>query len=227
MAVLASAILTRVRTQLIDSGATRWPDSELLKWLSDGQRAIVKLVPSASAKRATVPLAAGTLQALPDDAYMLLSVERNNVSDGGTPGRAVRIISRELLDAFDPDWHTATRKKVAQNYAFDPNTPREYFVQPPNDGTGFVDVVYSELPADVDADTDTLTVHDIYQTELVDYVLYRAYEKDADFAAGQAYASTYYQKFTAALGGTEEGTVAANPNLSLSPPDMSNKGSAK
>lgn len=227
MTVAASSILDRARTQLIDAGATRWTDAELLKWLSDGQRTIVAAVPAASATRATVALAAGTRQTLPADGYQLLKVERNNVNDGGTPGRAVRIVSRELLDSFDPDWHSATSKAIAQNYVFDPNTPTTYFVSPPNTGAGYVDITYSKLPPELAAAADNIAVEDIYQTALVDYVLYRAYQKDADFAPGAAMAAGYLQLFMAAIGQTETGRVAANVNAEMAPADLSQRSTAK
>lgn len=228
MTVAASVIVSRARTQLVDAGATRWPDAELLKWLSDGQRALVVAVPAASAKRSTIALAAGTLQTIPGDGHMLLTAERNNgAADGSAPGRALRVVSRELVEAFDPDWHTATAKAVAQNYVFDPNTPKSFFVTPPNDGTGHADIVYSVNPPELASTADAISVADIYQTALVDYVLYRAFEKDADFNAGASRAQAHMAAWQAAIGQTEGGIAAGNPNLGLTPPDMSSRGAAK
>lgn len=228
MAVTAQSIIDRVRLQLIDTGTVkRWTDAELLKWLSDGQRAIVLASPGNSSSTEIVPLVAGTKQSIPADGNTLLYIIRNTNSTGTTPGRAVRIVSREILDAQNPDWHTSTPTVAAQNYIFDPQQPTEYYVYPPNTGTGHVEMVYSHLPAEMTSLTDTLVVQDIYQTALFDYVMFRAHQKDSDFAAGQQIAAGYLQLFLAATGQRDAGLLQSNPNLQLATPDPSTRGSAK
>src|SRR5215471_1724821 len=115
MTVPASAILTRVRTQLIDDLPTkRWTDDELLRWLSDGQRTIVAIDPSLGYGAVALKLDPGSLQHLPDGGFMLLNIQRNLGLDGATPGRAVTVISQENLDAQDPDWHASPRSEVTR-----------------------------------------------------------------------------------------------------------------
>jgi len=228
MAITAQSIIDRVRIQLIDEGVTkRWSDAELLKWLSDGQRTIVSVSPGNSSITDTIPLVSGTKQLIPADGHMLLSIIRNNSSDGNNPGRAVRIVSREILDAQNPNWHTATASATAQNYIFDPQEPTKFYVYPPNTGAGYLDVVYSVLPTDMTSTTATLVVQDIFQTALFDYVMFRAHQKDSDFAAGQGLAATYLQLFMAAVGARDTGILGSNPNLQLGAPDPGNRGSAK
>lgn len=234
MTVAASAIINRARDVLIDVGATRWTDPELLRWLSDGQRTVVMAIPAASSKRATLALAAGTVQSIPADGYTLLTVERNNgAANGSTPGRVIRLVSRELVDNFNPDWHTATAKAVAQSYMFDPNVPKQFYVSPPNTGTGYADIVYSQMPAELTSTASTLTVDDIFQTPLVDYVLYRAFQKDSDYVvttsvySAVTLASSYLEAFKTAIGVSDQALVASNPNQGLTPPNLANRGSAK
>lgn len=228
MTIAASTIITRARNQLIDNGSVRrWSDTELLDWLSDGQRALVALAPAASNTSVTAPLVTGTKQTIPSDGHMLLSIMRNNVSGGGTPGKVVRLVSREIMDNFNTNWHASTAAAVVQNYIFDPQDPTHYYVYPPNTGLGYVDMVYSKIPTELTATSDTLTVQDVYQTALFDYVMFRAHQKDSDFAAGQAVAQGYYQAFLGSVGQGETGQLSNNPNLQLAQPDPSNRGSAK
>lgn len=228
MSVTAQLIIDRVRLQLIDNGAVkRWSDTELLLWLSDGQRAIVTAFPGNSSSTEVVPLVAGTKQTIPSDGNMLLYIVRNTNSTGTTAGRAVRIVSREILDAQNPDWHSSTASAVVQNYIFDPQEPKIYYVYPPNTGTGYVEMIYSHLPGEMTSLSDTLVVQDIYQTALFDYVMFRAHQKDSDFAAGQAIATTYLQLFLAATGQRDSSILGANPNLQLANADPSTRGSAK
>jgi hypothetical protein len=228
MAVTAESILDRVRTQLIDTNVEqRWSDEELLRWLSDGQRALVSFIPDASSTIAVRPLAAGTRQSIPSDGHMLLTIFRNTNAGGTTGGRAVRVASRELLDGFDPAWHSASATVNVQAYIFDPQHPDVFYVYPPNTGAGYVELSYSVMPEDLASTSDTLTVSDIYQTPLVDYVLYRAHQKDGDFAAGQAIASNYLQLFLAHIGQGQAAELSNNPNLQLADPNPSAKGTAR
>jgi hypothetical protein len=216
MSVAASVIINRARDVLIDAGATRWTDQELLRWLSDGQRAVVMAVPAACARRQTLTLEPGTLQTLPAGTYMLISVERNNgAADGTQPGRAVRLVPREMLDNFNPDWHSATAQAVVQSYVYDPaTTPLNFYVSPPNDGTGHADVVISQLPTEITATAQNISIDDIYQTPLVDYVLYRAFLKDSDYATVQtvyqakSLAQGYLDAFVAAVGTNPQAKAA-------------------
>lgn len=222
MTVVVSSIIDRVRSQLIDTGTVkRWTDDELIKWVTDGERTVVAIAPGASSVNATVELIPGTLQFIPSNGHMLLSVTRN------TGGRAVRVIGRELIDGFNPDWHVATASSTVQNYIFDPQQPRQFYVYPPNDGTGSLDIVYSIMPAERTALTDTLEVIDLYQTALVDYVMYRAHQKDSDFAAGAGIAANYLQTFLAFMQQGEGSQLSNNPNLALTPFSPDAKGAAK
>lgn len=228
MTALASDIISRARTQLIDNGVTpRWTDTEMLEWLSDGQRAIVAISPSTTATMATKSMVTGTKQAAPADSFMFLGLSRNMGADAATPGRACRIVSREVLDAFDPDWHSSTPAAVVQSYTYDPQQQNTFYVWPPNDGTGSVEVSYSVLPTDLTSPTDGFQVTSIYQTALLDYLLYRCYQKDSDFSGGQALAALYYQAFTAFVAGSESSQLQDNPNLQLTQSNPGSKASAK
>lgn len=221
------SLIDKARLQLIDEDGTRWTDDELLSWLADGERAIVGMIPSASAVAVVKPLEIGTRQSLPEGGYQLLSVKRNMDDDEITPGRAVRIASREIMDAFNPAWHEDTTAATVQHYMFDPQDPRSFYVYPPNNGTGKLEIVYSVYPADKTSLDETIEVHDIYQTALLNYILYRAHQKDGDFAAGMAVAMNYLQLFMQSVGATEAGSLTNNPNLELGAFDPSTKGTSK
>lgn len=218
MTVAASSIIDRVRIQLIDLGSQkRWDDSELLKWLSDGQRTICEINPASTITRATVSLVAGTRQALPADANMLLNVIRNMNSDLLTAGRAVRAAAMDLMDTYNPSWHTDTPNRVVQNFVYDIDERWTFYVYPPNDGAGKVELTYSINPEELTALTDNIIVRDNYQTALFDYVMFRALQKDSDFAAGTQQAAVYLSLFNATMGFTEAGTAQQNPANTLQP----------
>jgi len=228
MTVLASAILARVRSQLIDEGATRrWSDAELLRWLSDAERALVAASPSLGEVTAPFALAIGTKQTLTGQAFMLLDVRRNLGEDGATPGRAITVVTRELLDGFDPLWHAGRRSATISNFVYDPRTPKTFYVYPPANGETQIEVSTANTPAEITALDQAITVPDLYQTALFDYVMFRAHQKDTDYAAGMEKAQVYLQLFTAFVGGHEGGKLAESPNTALGPTDLNSKGAAK
>lgn len=226
--VAASEILTRVRKQLIDERTVqRWDDAELLMWLSDGQRTIVAISPSLGEVTSSLQLAVGTKQTLPEEAFQLIDIKRNMGTDGLTPGRAVRVVSRELMDSMDSNWHAGARNAVTYNYIYDPQQPRVFYVWPPSTGENYLEVSRAEAPAEITSAAEEITVPSIYQTALMDYVMFRAHQKDTDYSAGNEKAAVYLQLFMAAVGGHEGAKLAESPNMQLAPTDLASKGAGK
>lgn len=193
MAVAASIILSRVRDQLADSRTIkRWEDAELLRYLSDGQRAIVAARPSASSLVASMACVTGSRQTIPAGGYSLIKVYRNL---GGTNDTVVKV-DPDLLDWQYPDRHSMTAVATVKAYCFDPDDITAFYVFPPATTSASLQINYSVLPIEMTATTDTLVVKDIYQEPLVDWVLYRAHQKDSDFAGGKERADAYLAAFT-------------------------------
>jgi hypothetical protein len=229
MAVTAQSIIDKVRTQLIDpsGSSSRWTDEELLSWVSDGQRAVVAYTAGSSSITYVHTLVAGTKQLIPTNGHQLLTVVRNMAADGVTPARATRIVTRDILDTQNPNWHTVSSSSVVQNYVFDLQEPRKFYVYPPNDGTGKVEIVYAIMPQELTSGSDILVLQEIYQTAVFDYVMFRAHQKDSDFAAGQAVAQNYLQLFLSYVTQNEQGELSNNPNLQLGPRDASSRGTSR
>lgn len=209
--ITAQEITDRARHILQDttSGGTRWLDDELLKWVNDAQREIVLLKPNAFSSVTDISLATGTKQEIPATGLMLLAVVRN------TDGRAVRRVDRNILDSENPDWHTVTTDAVVEHYVFDEDAQTTFWVYPPNDGAGSVECIVAESPADVATMAGTITLNDIYANVMLDYILYRAYSKDTDYAGNVGRAGSHYQAFNNSLGVKVqmEGTSSPNQNV--------------
>lgn len=225
MAFTAANVLARVRPTLIDQDGTRWSDSELFLWMTDAVSTILSARPDVFAVIQTVNLAAGTKQVLPAPAYLFLGALRN-VNDDGTPGRAVRIVSREAMDGLNPDWHSATPSKVVRHCIYDSSYLTTFFVYPPNDGTGKLDTSVSQLQPPILESDDTIPLPDNYQVAVVDYVLFRAHMKDSDNPNAPQLASTYLSAFSQFLGITSQSQAAASANQALQPGDKANTAGA-
>jgi len=219
--ILASAVIAKARDILQDSTGIRWPDAECLRWLNEGQRYIALQRPDASATLANITLVAGTKQALPAAALRLLDVKRNMGADGATPGASIRITEQEILDAQVPDWHTQAQAASTKHYIIDERNPKAFYVYPPGVAGQKVEALYSVAPTDIAATGNAITLDDIYEPVLLDYLLYRAWSKDAEYAGDAPRAQFHLNAVNAALGIKTTIDVAfsarknspANPNL--------------
>lgn len=231
MAVLASSIMDRAQRIILDETNVRWPLPELCMWINDAQREVVIQKPSALSMNAAMALEEGTFQKVPGQYLGLLRVVRNLRSAAADPvrigGRAVRIVSREVLDTQTPDWHdpdaVAYRPEV-KHYIYDEQDPLSFYVYPGNDGTGVIEAVFAGNPADIVVDTGAdpaalesyekpISLPDIYANAMLDFVLYRAYSKDAQFAGNAQRAALHYQQFANSLGIKVQIDAALSPNV--------------
>lgn len=204
--LLASSIISKAQIIIQDTTGVRWPDTELLGWLNEGQREIVMLKPDASVKNESLALVAGTKQAIPSSGIILISVVRNMGVNGTTPGNAVRSIKRNVLDEQLPNWHASTASAVVIYVVTDPRNPKVFYTYPPQPAVnpGQVEIIYSAAPTDVAAVGNAISIDDIYSGSLLDYCLFRAYSKDAEYAGNENRAMAHYQKFMETLGAKEK-----------------------
>lgn len=213
--ITASTVISKAQIILQDTTGVRWPsDTELLGWLNDGQREVMVFKPNANVKNIAVQLVAGTKQSLPTDGVQLIDVVRNMGTDGATAGRAIRIVMREILDAQLPEWHSATANATTKHYIYSVLDPKNYYVYPPQPSSsrGYVELIYGAVPTDATIN-GTIQIDDIYQNVLVDYILYRAYSKDTEYAADANRAAAHQQAYLASLTGKMKIEGAVNPNV--------------
>lgn len=219
MAVTVQSVIDRAQTVLQDTTGVRWPIvGELVLWVNDAQREIALIKPDATATNATVTLATGTKQVIPAAGNRLLNVVRNmSAASSGTGKRSIRLVDRSVLDAQTPDWHDpavtggAAHTTVVKHFVYDEMNPRNYYVYPGVAGDAYLEIVYSSNPATVVQASD-LSIPDIFANAIMNYVLYMAYMKDAEFSANQARASSHFQLFMTAVTGKAQIDTILNPN---------------
>ena len=219
MAQTPSELLTRAGDILQDQTSVRWAQAELLRYLNDGRRELAIHRPDIYSFSAIMPLVAGTKQSIPSDGNRFLDAVRN-VTSGGTVGRAVRITEREILDAQLPDWHTEAASTAIKHFMFDERSPKLFYVYPPAAAAHQLEIVYSKSPVDIAsgdvASTSALTGEDIYSGTLLDYILYRAFSKDSEYAGNLQRAGVHYQMFAGSLGIGNRKRYATSPNMANS-----------
>lgn len=186
MTTPVQTILTRVATILLDSDHTRWPVAELVDFANEGQLALVTKFPDAKIKTVSVQLASGAKQPMPSDAILLLEVRRN------TDGSAVTPCDRSVLDRFSPGWMFKPAGAAVKHWMTDENPSVFYIFPAQGEAPAKVDVTYSAQPGALSAN-GVIDIRDIYAERLANYVLYRAFSKNAEYGGDANRALAYYQ----------------------------------
>lgn len=196
-------IVRRAQVELLqDPTGLRWPAQELVAWLNEGQRLVAVAQPAAVATEIAFTPAPGDRQELPEDGFLLLDVLRN---DSGRQ-RAVTKVDRKLLDAAEPGWVSRTPTIETKHYMYPSQDLRVFNLYPPAAVGAQLKIVYARHPTPVDAPatatwdsvTGTTGLNARWDTPLLNYVLYRAYSKDAEYGANTALAASYLSLFSGA-----------------------------
>ena len=143
----------------------------------------------------------------------------------------------DILNSIEPDWHDPTvtgdaaHGSVIKHYVFDPDDPRKFYVYPGvKDGeNAYVELITSRSPTDLSATSSTIYIDDIYGNALVDYVLFRCYMKDSEFAGNAQRASQHYQLFLNSVSSGISSKNLINPNFdrngqNIAPPPVQGLG---
>lgn len=214
-------LISRAQTLLQDTTSVRWPVLELQGWLNDSYRETVNLRPDANTATGEFTCAAGARQVVTTtfaSALRVIEVVRNTAVSSAKG--AVRLVNRRMLDDQRRNWYAETQTVDIQHYMYDPRLPKEFLVYPPASTAARLEVVYSSVPlahalTEVQltnpATADVIRIDDSYFNALLDYVLYRAYSKDADYASNAQRAVAHYQAFQSALGVSAQTNAASQP----------------
>ncbi len=232
MTITAQSIIRRATDLLQDQTSVRWPANELVRWLNDAQRSIIKVRPDSMNTTTTMRLSAGTRQSLLSATATsgatplapvpskLIEITRNLAATSAK--KAVRLVPREVLDAQTPGWHSITAVVDVLHYMFDPRDPRAFYVYPPATALAELEVMYSAYPTDITEPADgalysavagNISLPDIYADDLLNLVMYRAYSKDSEYAGNEQRAVGYLNVVTASLGAEIAATMAVKPQM--------------
>ena len=114
---------------------------------------------------------------------------------------------------------------------FDPDDPRKFYVYPgvKSGLNAYVELITSRSPTDLSATSSTIYIDDIYGNALVDYVLFRCYMKDSEFAGNAQRASQHYQLFLNSVSSGISSKNLINPNFdrngqNIAPPPVQGLG---
>ncbi len=187
-------IIGRCNLQLNDVLKLRFEDSKLIDYYNDALRAIITVRADAGASVETIPCAAGSEQSLPAGAVRLIDITRLS------GGRAITPIPKEVLDSYDPDWHTRTG--TPERYCYDEQTPKVFWLCPSPLVDLTVEAKVSRIPDAVTLDTMDQPFHldELYVNSVISWVLFRAFSEDSEGGANLQIAAQHLQIFNDQMG---------------------------
>ncbi len=205
MTTTAQSVVFEVQTKLQDLTGIRWPATEIVRDLNDGQREIVQKRPEMSETTTALVLVAGAKQTVPATCCKLIDIPRN------TNGAAIRPADRNLLDALDPNWYTRTGTRQIKHFTQESGRAKTFYVYPPATAGASVDLVHAPYPTDVPVPggvtyaqvTGDIDVDDVFKSALIHFCLFRAFSKDAEFGGNAGLAVTHYGLFKSEVGADE------------------------
>jgi len=207
MGTITVADRIALASQLLDDPAgERWNAAFHLKSINDGQRDIVSLRPDANPVTATVQLAAGSFQEVPAIYSALVGLRCNMGSTGSVWSRMIEQRSFAEISAVNPYWPADDPDSEVLYWMYDrQNNPRQYAVYPPqpSSGQGYVQGIFSQLPADV-AENGVITLGDEFAEPLLFFMLSRAKSLDRDETLDMAMAEKFRRAYFELLGVQDE-----------------------
>ncbi len=199
----AQDIVRDAQVALQDDG-TRWPAPDLVRYLADGIELLLQAKPQEGAVGVAFEPTAGARQVLPDDAISLLDVASN--AQGRM--RAMTQVGRADLEAVSRDWLSERPAVELVHWMAPASEPRHFYVYPPASTDARLVLTYCQRPAPMPEPSGSVwtSVSGVtgldakWSPALRDYVLYRAWLKDAEFGSNAQIAAGYLSAFTAQLG---------------------------
>ena len=214
--VKAVDLINRAEEILQDNTNVRWSQQTLLNYLNDGQREVVLFRPDANPVNASFTLAANSAkQTLPSAALRLLSIYKN----ASPTTKPITNIERRVLDDQIEDWYGTTGPNV-EHYVYDPMDPKIFYVYPhTTSSSATISIVYSSAPGDITisnftSDSTVISLDDVYDNAILDYMLYRAYQKDTEYAGDMQRSAMYLQSFQNSLGVKNQVDAGSTPRPS-------------
>ncbi len=222
--ITSTTVLDKAAILLFDTNNVKWARSELLGYLNDGQRAIVAVIPEANSVTQNLTLVAGSRQTLPTGANMLLEITRNMGATGTTPGRMLKLVDRAVLNESNPAWQSDPTATTTTLYMYNLRDRYAFYVYPQATAGQMLEAVLSMIPTDI-VEPAVISISDIFQPALLDYILWRAYSKDAPYASANK-AAPYFQSFTMFLqANAADSSKIAQSMGQLMPPTPQQQGS--
>lgn len=209
-----SELIVDVRNILRDSfsyGSHAFSDAELILYHNRALDFCAELSAACNPVVKEVSLKAGVSQEIPENGGRILGFLHNaldtprvKVGPISYKGKsAVRDIDIDLLNLQLPDWPATKPAPIVVYVLFDPITPKQFQVYPPNDGAGKLVVRYTEKPAHVTATTDVFPLASEFKEPVINLMMYYALSRDGEDTANSQRSADFMQIASMMLQGSD------------------------
>jgi hypothetical protein len=201
--LLVSEIFERTGRILLDEGGVRWGSAELLDWYNEGLLDMVTRRPGLLPSVDDVVLVAGTQQVLTTDRLAIIDVGQN-IGSVAKPrnGQVPNITPKDTMDRLIPDWQYQSSSVMVITVVTHQQTPRIFWVYPPQPtvNPGRLRMIQSKRPTVVSATSAAFEPDDQYMPIMIEYLLYRAFSKDAENPSSGQRSAQHLQNYLGLLG---------------------------
>jgi hypothetical protein len=218
--IYVSQIINKAMKITGDPASAQNSKAQMLEWLNEGEKALVKRKPDAYVKIADQLLTEGTKQSLASDGIIFIEPVCNMGTDGTTYGNVVYSVGREEINRSNPSWHADTASATVVAVIFDERNPKVFYTSPPQPATaqGYLRYEYSAIPPEITVTAGNydvvFNVGDEYEAELLNYLLFRIYSNDTgQIADAVERARMYWSLFTGDIFTIEAVEEKNSPNV--------------
>lgn len=199
--LLLAELLRPLGAALGDPLFSSWHRDDCVRYLNLGMQMVATYRPDCATQTGQVELVAGARQTLPDGAVRLLDA-LYYCDAAGLPVSALRLVERKTLDSGAPTWMVQPRAAVVDEIVYDERFPGQFFVSPPSEGVGSVELGWSINPPPFDpmGDVDqAFPIGEQYAPAVLEWASYCAFSRDGESTNGQR-AAAHRQSFFDILG---------------------------
>jgi peroxiredoxin len=206
-------IIEQVQTQLQDVDGDRWSAVELVQHADAAQLAICESRPDQFTSSRSKPLVPGYKQSIDEDVFSLVDITHNLTLDY----RRIVKVDPAAMDVIRPGWRKSAASREIKHFMHNLDEPRIFYVFPPALDGAVVEekvVLYpAQLPVATGPTfqhvTGNLSVGRKWDNAVYNFVMFKAYSKDAEFGGNATLATGYKALFTEALGIEAQTTASA------------------
>lgn len=182
--MIVSDVMTRVRRSFGDESGVQITDADLIRWINDGQRELIKHNETVLETVATANIVANQQEySLPANLLILKHITFK--ADGWTSYNPLQAFSfsqfNMMVDSWDGTQNPPDSPSIYTRYA----NNLILFPVPSVSLTSALKIYYNRQPVDITNASDALDVPIQYHEVLVKYCQSQAYEMDEDWDAAQ------------------------------------------
>ena len=205
LGISVEELVTTILYTLQDEDFVRWSRSEIDSYINEAQFFLLEADINAFTVRKEHKCDNGVLQEVPN-IERILEIEN------------VKTIDRVTMDAVRPFWRSEKSSPRPEFVIFNELDDKSFFVYPPASSNPSITLLVQVKPQTIKSDGSTMNetvipVKHSYFHALMNFVLYRCYDKDADDAFNAQRAQQYLSAAYQALNIKTNQVVESNPNI--------------